>query len=711
MDANSYHAIACKDDGEAKTSEEAEIFGDGATAEMESLFSYFFSAGKHNPSRAAKLEAKTRARREVLDLLNSLEARRAASRALGVVGNNDVDLETMKLEPLPSIGSVEVAAAVMVLLWNTDLGAKNLSRRSLRETRERSQSFSWVTRDTEILGAFPGAEEIYRLVTSEQRFRENPNRSVLAALFAIVERYRSEAGASSYTVERLRTEIRNFNEARAVEKQSRDLMLAIRNHIFSLILTPLSTVVYPLSFVCGSAYDFALKSHMPPCVRFIVLLLSLPPMIVIIFYLYSLGPVMSIIAYVSLQEKQRHLSNNPAGWLLSVKWIFKPSLSDVTLVEVIGPTVILYGAYWLFFTYPYLRKQLINMGGWVFFGDTQIDKAKAREFLVEVRCAVLKLEIQTKSFGQTPVPGKLSPSSGEDRRLSIHGVRRTISSVIADFESQCLNSFSRKYVPFFCRRQRNRYYLPPTYTYYHNPGLLLLKVLRYNPALLVWTVVSVVFLAFLPIGVRWLYKRELLGDSFETRWITITFVLTTLLNGFWPVFLATMWFRKFDVILHKYRALPNTLNCADGEVYGLHFWVDLDSPVNVAAWMLFRERLHWLSHMELGYLPSESLMIFLITVPAVLAVHVIVNFVRRSRKQHPSTTHLSPSLFCSFDFHFFPVFWFGFVIHTVSVASRHASLCFLSTMIGRCVCSGPTNSVPCVVGNQAKAWIRSLFPS
>lgn len=178
----------------------------------------------------------------------------------------------------------------------------------------------------------------------------------------------------------------------------------------------------------------------------------------------------------------------------------------------------------------------------------------ARDFLIEVRCAVFELKLYTKGF-EAVEAGKRTRS-----------FREPVLEVLRAFDRQCSASYVRKHA--WCRGMlcvESPHHL--TNSYAHKFGSLLRATINSNPGLILIASSTVCFLALLPITVRTMFARNPYGgDSFEDYWISMTFVVTMFVSGFWPVFLACMWFRKFDFVLFKYEALSSLLACTSSEV-------------------------------------------------------------------------------------------------------------------------------------------------
>lgn len=301
-------------------------------------------------SEAAKARHKAPLRNDgkLVEYLLSSEPRAAAARALSIVGNDDEcirvfeeEYDTAKADS--ANGRIEVAASVLLLLWHTELGAKHLSFRDATEN-EKSENF-------------PRGLEIYKLVTlndDQEEFHNKPVASILGALYAIVETYR-KGDPMIYLTSKLETEILEFRRARVVQKERTNPFLAIRHHMISLFLTPVSTVFHPVASLYTISRDFlrSQPSLVEPWFKILILVVITPPILCAAVYLYSIGPLMSIVYYFGLQKEMKE----EGGFFLWKFFILRRRMSDVTVVEAFGPTVILYGVSWLFFTYPYLRRR------------------------------------------------------------------------------------------------------------------------------------------------------------------------------------------------------------------------------------------------------------------------------------------------------------------------------------------------------------------
>jgi len=231
---------------------------------------------------------------------------------------------------------------------------------------------------------------------------------------------------------------------------------------------------------------------------------------------------------------------------------------------------------------------------------------------------VMKLTVQTKNLDLV--------ESGEEPLLNT----QPVDICLEHFERKCSAAFVRKMA--WCR---GHMCLEDPSRLSHDPNRanvsILLSTWRSNPGLVVSAMTTVTFLAIVPISVRAFFGKAIYGgDTFEDHWICFTYIILIVCHGFWPVLLACIWFRKFSFIIFKFAALTALVRCSKGEIFGLDFFVELDTPWNIAALMVFRERLFRQSVKELRYLPPESLLTYLITISAVLTLFVLTDLLRGS---------------------------------------------------------------------------------
>jgi len=321
-------------------------------------------------------------RDEVMQVLKSEDARAAASRALAVVGNDDTHITIHT----SNFGAIEIAAAVMTLMWHTSVGIKYLGSKDPIRMQNESRKF-------------PKGLHVHELIISHERYYETPVSSILAAVYAIYKSlYMMEKlPVTPEMCDQLEGELLEFRRARVVHRESRNLLLSLRHHLLSLILTPISTIMHPLRFVWTQHTLFFSQKYqfIGPLGKCLCSILILPVVIIAIVYLYSLGPLLSIMYYIGLIEQRR----NEKGWAFwNIGALFSQK-TDVTRVEAFGPIAILYGANWLIFTYPNLRRRyFLENSNHICLGDNIIDRERARDFLVEVRAAVMQFTLNSKVF-------------------------------------------------------------------------------------------------------------------------------------------------------------------------------------------------------------------------------------------------------------------------------------------------------------------------